>query len=240
MNAALRAHAILADPLAEWPKIEDEPSDAAHLLTSYVALLALIPALSASSAPASSASSCREEQRMRAPFVDGLFGAVFSYVMTCAAVLVRRRSSSTCWRRLFASRRGFDSAFKLAVYSYTPLWLAGIFLLVPGLRFLVFAGFYGVYLLWTRLAALDANARTEASRHTRQRSSPAVRADAHRRRRAACACSVCRCFDCRRFDACALTAPSALGGRRAAKPPLSVPASASPVRSAAVQDAASA
>ena len=46
MNAALRAHAILADPAAEWRKIEVEPSDAAHLLTSYVALLALIPAMS--------------------------------------------------------------------------------------------------------------------------------------------------------------------------------------------------
>ena len=46
MNAALRAHAILADPAAEWRKIEIEPSDAAHLLTSYVALLALIPAIS--------------------------------------------------------------------------------------------------------------------------------------------------------------------------------------------------
>ena len=46
MNAALRAHAILADPAAEWRKIEVEPSDAAHLLTSYVALLALIPAIS--------------------------------------------------------------------------------------------------------------------------------------------------------------------------------------------------
>ena len=32
MNAALRAHAMLADPLAEWPKIEHEPNDVPHLL----------------------------------------------------------------------------------------------------------------------------------------------------------------------------------------------------------------
>ena len=37
---------------------------------------------------------------------------------------------------MFGGRADFDSAFKLAVYSFTPVWLAGIFLLVPGLRFL--------------------------------------------------------------------------------------------------------
>ena len=54
----------------------------------------------------------------------------------------------------FASGYATPNAFKLAVYSYTPLWLAGIFLLVPGLRFLVFSGFYGAYLLWTGLPRL--------------------------------------------------------------------------------------
>ena len=40
------------------------------------------------------------------------------------------------------------------MYSYTPVWLAGIFLLAPGLRFLSVVGFYGVYLLWTGLPPL--------------------------------------------------------------------------------------
>ena len=90
---------------------------------------------------------------LRAPVLDGLFGAVFSYVMTCAAVLVLALVINLL-APTFASRRGFDGAFKLAVYSYTPLWLAGIFLLAPGLRFLVLTGFYGVYLLWTGLPLL--------------------------------------------------------------------------------------
>jgi hypothetical protein len=45
MNAALRAQAILADPSAAWTRIEKESGDAAYLLTGYVALLALIPAV---------------------------------------------------------------------------------------------------------------------------------------------------------------------------------------------------
>ncbi len=48
---------------------------------------------------------------------------------------------------LFGARKDFASAFKLAVYSYTPVWLTGIFLLLPGLRFLMLAGYYGVYVL---------------------------------------------------------------------------------------------
>jgi len=49
---------------------------------------------------------------------------------------------------LFGGRRNFQDAFKLAVYSFTPLWLAGIFLLLPGLRFLLLTGAYGIYLFW--------------------------------------------------------------------------------------------
>ena len=53
-----------------------------------------------------------------------------------------------------AARRDFGRAFRLAVYSYTPFWLAGVFLLAPGLRFLVVLSAYGVYLLWKGLPCM--------------------------------------------------------------------------------------
>jgi uncharacterized membrane protein len=43
---------------------------------------------------------------------------------------------------------------KLAVYSMTPAWLAGIFSLIPGLRGLGILGLYGLYLLWVGLPPL--------------------------------------------------------------------------------------
>jgi hypothetical protein len=46
------------------------------------------------------------------------------------------------------------SAFKLAAYSYTPAWLAGIFLIVPGLHFLISLGLYGLYILYTGMPQL--------------------------------------------------------------------------------------
>jgi Yip1 domain len=118
-----------------------------------VAVLALVPALSSFIGACVVGVVEPGGNTARAPFVDGFFGTAFSYVMSCATVL----AMAVVIDRLapvFASQRGFNNAFKLAVYSYTPLWLAGIFLLVPGLRFLVFTGFYGAYLLWTGLPRL--------------------------------------------------------------------------------------
>jgi hypothetical protein len=153
MNAAVRAQAILVDPIAEWAKIETEQSDAVHLLVSYVALLALVPALSSLIGACVIGVVVPGTGTIRAPLLNGLFGAVFSYVMTCASVVVLGLVINAL-APVFASQRGFDRAFKLAAYSYTPFWLTGIFLLAPGLHFLVLAGFYGVYLLWTGLPPL--------------------------------------------------------------------------------------
>ena len=48
---------------------------------------------------------------------------------------------------LFGGRRDFGRALKVAVYAFTPVWLCGVFLLLPGLRFLELPGLYGAYLL---------------------------------------------------------------------------------------------
>ena len=83
---------------------------------------------------------------MRASLFDGFFGAIFGYAMAVAIVLVLALVIDLL-APLFGGRKDFDSAFKLAVYSYTPVWLAGIFLLLPGLRFLILSSFYGAYVL---------------------------------------------------------------------------------------------
>ncbi len=153
MNAALRAKAILGDPSAEWTPIEREPGDPAYLLASYVAVLALIPAVFGFIGACVVGAVVPGAGLVRASIIDGLFGAVFGYVVTCAIVLVLGLLIHLL-APMFAGRRDFDSAFKLAVYAYTPVWLAGISLLAPGLRFLGLAGFYGAYVLWTGLPRL--------------------------------------------------------------------------------------
>ncbi|MGB7102168.1 MAG: Yip1 family protein [Xanthobacteraceae bacterium] len=153
MNAALRAKAILSDPAAEWMRIEKESGDAAYLLSSYVAVLALIPAVFGFVGACIVGAVVPGRGLVRASIVDGLFGAVFGYVVTCATVLMLGLLIRLL-APLFGGRGDFNNSFKLAVYAYTPVWLAGISLLAPGVRFLGLTGFYGAYILWTGLPQL--------------------------------------------------------------------------------------
>ena len=73
-----------------------------------------------------------------APYLSLASGIVVLVLAVCISLLAP----------IFGGRRSFDGAFRLAVYSFTPVWLAGIFLLLPGLYFLVLLGCYGLYILW--------------------------------------------------------------------------------------------
>ena len=147
MNAAARVKSILLDPDAAWRLIEKEVGDPAYLLSRYVALLALIPALSGFVGATLIGSIAPSGAIVRIDIVDGLFGAIFSYATSCAMVLLLGLLINLLVPT-FGGRRDFENAFKLAVYSFTPLWIAGIFLLLPGLRFLLLTGAYAIYLLW--------------------------------------------------------------------------------------------
>ena len=46
---------------------------------------------------------------------------------------------------------------KLAVYSMTPAWLVGVFLLIPALGILGILGLYGLYLFWVGAPTLMEN-----------------------------------------------------------------------------------
>jgi hypothetical protein len=153
MNVALRAKAMLFDPLLEWSLIEQETGDPAFVLSRYVAVLALIPAVFSFIGTSVIGVVVPGAGTVRMPVFDGLFGAIFGYVMACATVLLLGLIIDLA-APFFGGRRDFDSAFKLAVYSFTPVWLAGIFLLLPGLRFLALTGFYGGYILWLGLPRL--------------------------------------------------------------------------------------
>jgi len=55
----------------------------------------------------------------------------------------------------FGGVKDFGNALRVTVYSFTPLWVAGVFQLVPGLRFVgSVVAIFGIYLLWTGLPRL--------------------------------------------------------------------------------------
>jgi len=133
-----RVKAIIMTPRAEWPAVASESSDA--LALRYVAILALIPALARLIGG--------WLIRGYTPFLPALIGAVVAYALSLAVVfavaLVVDRLSPK-----FDGQRSHSNALRLTAYSFTPVWLAGIFLLVPGASFLVLLGLYGFYLMWT-------------------------------------------------------------------------------------------
>jgi len=148
-----RVKAILVTPQTEWPVIAREGSDTAGLFTHYVAILALIPAVCGFIGSSLIG--------RYAPFMGGLVGAVVGYLLTFVAVFVVALIVDALAPN-FGAQKNFANALKLTVYSYTPSWLAGVFLLIPGLSFLTILGLYGLYLLWLGLPPLMQAPRDKA------------------------------------------------------------------------------
>jgi hypothetical protein len=160
MNLISRVKAIMLDPDSEWRVIAEESDGVTYLFTRYVAVLALIPAL-AGFIGYSIIGVSVSAGTFRVPLVPGLINMVLSYVFTfvivyAVALVVDALAPS------FRAERNFPNALKLAVYSFTPVWLAGIFILIPGLSFLSILGLYGLYLIWTGLTPLMGSPRDKS------------------------------------------------------------------------------
>lgn len=153
MNLALRILAILFHPAAAWDEIERETDDAADLMLRYVAPLAAVPPVFGFIGACLIGVIVPRGGVVRAPLLDGMLGALFGYLESFVLVLALTLITNLA-APLFGGRRNFLRALKLTIYSYTPVWLAGIFLILPGLRFLTLTGFYGAYLLVAGLPPL--------------------------------------------------------------------------------------
>src|SRR5262245_1471596 len=145
MKLVNRVKAILLSPQAEWKVIEQEQDTLFDLLISYVAILAAISEIAHFIGQSLIGG--------YAPIVPSLVRAVVVYLVAFAMVYIIAGVIDLLAPR-FGAEKNFPNAVKLSAYSHTPLWLAGIFLLVPGLSFLLILGLYGFYLLWMRLPML--------------------------------------------------------------------------------------
>jgi len=145
MKLVERAKAILLTPRTEWLAIEQERGGLFHLFIHYVAILAAIPEVAHVIGQSLIGG--------YSPIVPNLMRAIIVYVVTFVMVYLIACVIDVLAPR-FGGKKNFPNAVKLSVYSHTPLWLAGIFLLIPGLNFLLILGVYGFYLLWVGLPLL--------------------------------------------------------------------------------------
>ncbi|HVP89770.1 MAG TPA: Yip1 family protein [Terriglobales bacterium] len=153
MELLPRVRGLLLKPKDEWLKIKAEPTPIAELFTSYAMILAAVPPAAQFAGRLLFRSEIPFSKAPVWSFGRALTSAILSYIFSLAivylfAVIVDALAPN------FASARSLPNAMKLAVYSMTPVWMAGVVYLIPGLGILVLlAGVYGLYLLYEGLRA---------------------------------------------------------------------------------------
>jgi hypothetical protein len=154
MDTVTRAKNICLTPATEWPVIAAEQTPAAALLGGYVAPLAAIGAVAGLIGGSLIGFTVPFAGTYRVPLVAGVAGAVFTFVMAIVGVFILSLVINAL-APTFNGQQNSGQALKVAVYSYTPAWVAGALHVVPPLGVLaLLAALYGLYLLYLGLPRL--------------------------------------------------------------------------------------
>ena len=148
-----RVKNIILQPAQEWRVIEKEPTTTSKLYTSYIMILAAIGPVASIIGLSIFGVSTPLTGTYRLPLGSVIGHAVASYALALAGVyvfgLVINALAPT-----FLGTKNEIQALKVAAYSSTASWLAGIFMVVPALSFLQILGLYSLYLLYLGLPLL--------------------------------------------------------------------------------------
>ncbi len=147
-------------PNAEWPRIDAEPATIGGIYRSYVIVLAAIPAISTVL-----------QLLLFVPSIPGIYtipmGSILTsvlvqYLLTLAGVYVLAMIIDAL-APTFGGTRDMVKAFKVAAYSSTAGWVAGVFTILPLLTIVSLIGsVYGLYLLYLGLPLLMGVRRDKA------------------------------------------------------------------------------
>jgi hypothetical protein len=148
-----RAKNILMQPKAEWPRIDAEPATVGGIYRNYVLILAAIPPLA--SAIGQLVFGFRILGIVYRPSPQQVIGtAIAQYVLSLVGVYVIALIIDAL-APTFGGTKDQVKAFKVAAYSSTAGWVAGIFGIIPMLGWLALIGaIYGLYLLYLGLPLL--------------------------------------------------------------------------------------
>ena len=143
-----RVKGIILQPKTEWARIDGEFATTRSLFTRYAMILAAI-------GPICSLIGGQLLPLFGTPMsiLGALLVAVVSYGLSLVAVyllglIINALAPS------FGGASDSVQAMKVAVYSYTAMWLVGVFGLIPMLGVLAILGLYSFYLLYLGLPML--------------------------------------------------------------------------------------
>jgi hypothetical protein len=150
MNLFARAKAILMTPRQEWVVIDAEPVNVGALLMGYVLPLAAIGPI----ASFIGFSLFGFGGLFRLSIGTGISLAITSFIMAIVGVFVLAWIINAL-APSFGATQSMSQAIKLAAYSSTAAWVAGIFGLIPPLAIIAaLGGLYSLYLCYLGLPVL--------------------------------------------------------------------------------------
>jgi len=152
MSLVDRVKGILMAPRKEWPVIEAESATTASIFTGYIIPLAAIPAIAGFIGWSLIGGSVLGVS-FRVPISTGITGGVVRYVLSLVACYVLALIIDAL-APSFGGTKNSIQALKVAAYSSTAAWVAGIFSIIPALSVLGLLGLYSLYLLYLGLPVL--------------------------------------------------------------------------------------
>ena len=161
-----RAKNIIITPKTEWDVIAGESTPQAQIILQYILPLAAIAALASFIGSSLIGYSLGPLGSYRMPIGTGLTVLVLQVVMAVVSVFVVAFVIKAL-APTFNAERDFDQAFKVAAYSFTPAWIAGILTILPMLAILAILGaIYGIYLMYLGLPRLMRNPEDKSAGYT--------------------------------------------------------------------------
>jgi hypothetical protein len=165
MDLVDRIKRILLSPRTEWQVIDAEQTTPVALYTGYIAPLAAIGPVAQLIGSTLFGIPIPFLGTYRVPFGAALTGAIIAYVLTLAATYILALIIDAL-APTFNGQRNQIQALKLAAYSSTAAWVAGIFLIIPALGILAIVGLYSLYLLYLGLPTLMKSPQDKALPYT--------------------------------------------------------------------------
>jgi hypothetical protein len=153
MDLVGRVKGIVLNPKKEWQTIAGETSTIADLYKNYVVILAAIGPVASIIGMSIIGISLPFAGSYRVPMGSSLASAIVQYVLILVGVYILALVINAL-APTFSGEKNINQAFRVAVYSYTPGWLAGIFMVIPALGILGILGLYGLYILYLGLPLL--------------------------------------------------------------------------------------
>ncbi|MFO7665123.1 MAG: Yip1 family protein [Desulfobacterales bacterium] len=160
-----RIKGILLRPKEEWQTIARETTPVADLYKNYVIILAAIGPVASFIGMSIFGITLPMGGSFRVPITSGIMTLILQYGLTLVGVYLLAIIIDAL-APTFSGEKNLNQAFKLAMYSSIPGWLAGIFGLLPALMFLSILGLYGLYLLYVGLPILMKSPKEKSAVYT--------------------------------------------------------------------------